>query len=204
MSDSSAAARERLAEGGALADAIPAFVPRASQQRLSAAVADAFDAHGDAARRSGHRHRQDLRVPGSGAAVGQKTIISDRHAARCRTSCILRDLPRVRDALGIADQDRRCSRAARITCVKHRLETREGRAALVAIANRSRSSSASSLGRPHAHGRPRRTRALPEDSPLLPMVTQTAENLLGSECPFWSECFVVQARQRRRRRTSSS
>ena len=38
--------------------------------------------------------------------------------------------------------------------------------------------------------------ALPEDSPLLPMVTSTAENCLGSECPFWSECFVVQARAR--------
>src|SRR5688572_20307533 len=38
--------------------------------------------------------------------------------------------------------------------------------------------------------------ALPDDSPLLPMVTSTAENCLGSECPFWSECFVVQARAR--------
>src|SRR5690606_22821390 len=38
--------------------------------------------------------------------------------------------------------------------------------------------------------------ALPEDSPLLPMVTSTADNCLGSECPFWGECFVVQARQR--------
>jgi ATP-dependent DNA helicase DinG len=28
------------------------------------------------------------------------------------------------------------------------------------------------------------------------MVTSTADNCLGSECPFWSECFVVQARQR--------
>jgi ATP-dependent DNA helicase DinG len=38
--------------------------------------------------------------------------------------------------------------------------------------------------------------ALPEDSPLLPLVTSTADNCLGSECPFWDECFVVQARQR--------
>src|SRR5690606_22471269 len=38
--------------------------------------------------------------------------------------------------------------------------------------------------------------ALAEDSPLLPMVTSTADNCLGSECPMWSECFVVQARQR--------
>ena len=28
------------------------------------------------------------------------------------------------------------------------------------------------------------------------MVTSTADNCLGTECPFWSECFVVQARQR--------
>ncbi|RBD16143.1 ATP-dependent DNA helicase, partial [Xanthomonas oryzae pv. oryzae] len=38
--------------------------------------------------------------------------------------------------------------------------------------------------------------ALPDDSPLLPMVTSTVDNCLGTECPFYSECFVVQARQR--------
>src|SRR5690606_25734206 len=38
--------------------------------------------------------------------------------------------------------------------------------------------------------------SLPEDSPLLPLVTSTADNCLGTECPFWSECFVVQARKR--------
>ena len=37
---------------------------------------------------------------------------------------------------------------------------------------------------------------IPEDSPLFAQVTSTAENCLGGECPFWSECFVVQARQR--------
>ncbi|RNF84542.1 ATP-dependent DNA helicase [Lysobacter psychrotolerans] len=38
--------------------------------------------------------------------------------------------------------------------------------------------------------------ALADDSPLLSMVTSTAENCLGSECPFFGDCFVVQARQR--------
>ena len=38
--------------------------------------------------------------------------------------------------------------------------------------------------------------ALPEDSPLLPQVTSTADNCLGTDCPFWGDCFVVQARQR--------
>ena len=38
--------------------------------------------------------------------------------------------------------------------------------------------------------------SLPDDSPLLPLVTSTIDNCLGSECPFWDDCFVVQARQR--------
>ncbi len=37
---------------------------------------------------------------------------------------------------------------------------------------------------------------LTDDSPLLPLVTSTIDNCLGSECPFYEECFVVQARQR--------
>src|SRR5690606_22318098 len=37
---------------------------------------------------------------------------------------------------------------------------------------------------------------LPEESPLLPVVTSTTDNCLGTDCPFWDDCFVVQARQR--------
>ena len=46
MSDLPEAARDALAEGGALADAIPGFSPRPSQQRLAMAVAEAFDTRG--------------------------------------------------------------------------------------------------------------------------------------------------------------
>jgi hypothetical protein len=37
---------------------------------------------------------------------------------------------------------------------------------------------------------------LADDSPLLPMVTSTVDNCLGTDCPFWDDCFVVRARQR--------
>lgn len=36
---------------------------------------------------------------------------------------------------------------------------------------------------------------LEEDSPLLPMVSSTIENCLGSQCPDYDNCFVVKARQ---------
>ena len=35
-----------------------------------------------------------------------------------------------------------------------------------------------------------------EDSRLRPLVTSTAENCLGQDCPFYSDCFVLRARQR--------
>jgi ATP-dependent DNA helicase DinG len=37
---------------------------------------------------------------------------------------------------------------------------------------------------------------LPENSPLLPYITSTAENCLGQDCPFIDKCFVASARER--------
>jgi ATP-dependent DNA helicase DinG len=36
---------------------------------------------------------------------------------------------------------------------------------------------------------------VPEDSPLWPRVTSTAENCLGADCPMFNDCFVVKARR---------
>jgi ATP-dependent DNA helicase DinG len=107
----------------------------------------------------------------------------------------LRDLPRVRDALGTPVKTALLKGRANYLC-KQRLERAKGEPRfanreqiaqfqrIVAWSGRTRIGDMAELD------------ALPEDSPLLPMVTSTAENCLGSECPFWSECFVVQARAR--------
>ncbi|MBI2381038.1 MAG: ATP-dependent DNA helicase [Gammaproteobacteria bacterium] len=36
---------------------------------------------------------------------------------------------------------------------------------------------------------------IPEDAPIWPYVTSTADNCLGAECPFYEDCHVVQARR---------
>ena len=36
---------------------------------------------------------------------------------------------------------------------------------------------------------------VPEDSPVWPLVTSTADNCLGQKCPEYSNCFVVKARK---------
>ena len=36
---------------------------------------------------------------------------------------------------------------------------------------------------------------VPEDSPVWPLVTSTADNCLGQQCPEYSQCHVVKARK---------
>ena len=40
---------------------------------------------------------------------------------------------------------------------------------------------------------------LPEDSPVIPYVTSTAENCLGQDCPFIDKCHLAAARERARK-----
>jgi len=194
MSDLPAAARDALAEGGALADAIPAFVPRPAQQRLAMAVADAFDTRGALLAEAGTGTGKTYAYLVPALLSGLKTIVSTGTRA-LQDQLYLRDLPRVRDALGTPVKTALLKGRANYLC-KQRLERAKGEPRfanreqiaqfqrIVAWSGRTRIGDMAELD------------ALPEDSPLLPMVTSTAENCLGSDCPFWSECFVVQARAR--------
>ena len=194
MSDLVASARDALAEGGALADAIPGFTPRDAQQRLAMAVADAFDKRSTLLAEAGTGTGKTFAYLVPALLSGLKTIVSTGTRA-LQDQLYLRDLPRVRDALGIGITTALLKGRANYLC-KHRLERAKGEPR---FANREQIAQFQRIvawsGRTR-FGDMAEIEALPEDSPLLPMVTSTAENCLGSECPFWSECFVVQARSR--------
>ena len=194
MSELAAATRDALAAGGALDTAIPGFVARPAQQRLAMAVADAFDARDALLPEAGTGTGKTFAYLVPALLSGQKTIISTGTRA-LQDQLFLRDLPRVRDALGVGVKSALLKGRANYLC-KHRLERAKGEPR---FANREQISQFQRIvawsGRTRI-GDMAEIDALPEDSPLLPMVTSTAENCLGSECPFWSECFVVQARAR--------
>ena len=124
MSDLPAAARDALAEGGALAQAIPAFVPRASQQRLSEAVADAFESRGTLLAEAGTGTGKTFAYLVPALLSGLKTIISTGTRA-LQDQLYLRDLPRVRDALGTPVKTALLKGRANYLC-KHRLERAKG------------------------------------------------------------------------------
>ena len=188
------ASRAALSEGGDLARNIDAFAPRTAQQDLSAAIADAFETRGTLIAEAGTGTGKTFAYLVPALLSGLKTIISTGTRA-LQDQLYHRDLPRVRDALGRGLKTALLKGRANYLCL-YRLNQAKGEPKfssreqiaqfqrIVAWSGRTRMGDLAEL------------EALPEDSPLLPMVTSTADNCLGSECPFFADCFVVQARQR--------
>ncbi|MBS0216011.1 MAG: ATP-dependent DNA helicase [Proteobacteria bacterium] len=188
-----------LDEGGALATALPAFATRPAQQRLAVAIAHAIE------------HRSEL-LAEAGTGTGKTyaylvpLLISKRKAIVSTGTRALqdqlyhRDLPRVRDALGIGVKTALLKGRANYLC-RYRLEQAKGEPRLSQGTFTSREQVAQfqrivTWGGRTKMGDIAELDGLADDSPLLPLVTSTTDNCLGNECPFWSECFVVQARQR--------
>ena len=194
MPELARASRAALSADGALAKDIPAFVPRQAQQRLAEAVAVAFETRGSLLAEAGTGTGKTYAYLVPALLSGLKTIVSTGTRA-LQDQLYHRDLPRVRDALGTGLKTALLKGRANYLC-RYRMEQAKGEPAfatrelatqfqrVVAWSGRTRMGDLAEL------------EGLAEDTPLLPVVTSTADNCLGSECPFWSECFVVQARQR--------
>ncbi|MFA7443885.1 MAG: DEAD/DEAH box helicase, partial [Lysobacteraceae bacterium] len=181
-----------LDEGGALAKRIPGFVPRPAQQRMAAAVAQAIDAGSELVAEAGTGTGKTYAylVP---ALLSGKRIILSTGTRALQDQLYHRDLPRVREALGARLSTALLKGRANYLCL-YRLEQ--------AVGDRHGSrQQAADIARIRAWaGRTQRgdigeVDAVAEDSPLWRDVTSTTDNCLGSECPFYEDCFVVRARQ---------
>jgi ATP-dependent DNA helicase DinG len=181
-----------LGDGGALAAAIPGFAPRPTQGQMAEAVAACIDARGCLVAEAGTGTGKTYAYLVPALLSGLRTIISTGTKA-LQDQLYHRDLPRVRDALGLGCKTALLKGRSNYLC-RYRLEraksdgqfaSREQVAQLQQIhswAGRSSRGDIAELDR------------IPEDSPLWREVTSTTDNCLGAECPFWDDCFVVQAR----------
>lgn len=188
------ACRDALSDGGVLAVKIPGFAPRTPQQQLAMAIAETVEDRAVLLAEAGTGTGKTFAYLVPALLSGLKTIVSTGTRA-LQDQLYHRDLPRVRDALGVGIKTALLKGRANYLC-KYRLEKSKGEPRftskeqitqfqrIVAWSGRTRLGDLAELD------------ALPEDSPLLPLVTSTTDNCLGSECPFWDDCFVVQARQR--------
>ncbi len=193
MSQLATVSIEALSEGGALARQLDAFAPRAAQLRLTGAIAEAFEQRDVLLAEAGTGTGKTYAYLVPALLSGLKTIVSTGTRA-CRISCSIA-ICRACAALGVGLRSALLKGRANYLC-KYRTQQARGEPRfatpeqvsqfqrIVAWSGRTQSGDMAEL------------EALPDDSPLLPMVTSTVDNCLGTECPFYSECFVVQARQR--------
>ncbi|KFN43079.1 ATP-dependent DNA helicase [Arenimonas oryziterrae] len=192
MSDLSERAGAALAAEGPLAVKLEGYAPREAQKHLAEAVAEAIDARATLIAEAGTGTGKTYAYLVPALLSGERVIISTGTRA-LQDQLYHRDLPKVRAALGATGKTALLKGRANYLC-RYRMEQAKGERfvsreaaaqfqRVVAWSGRSQRGDLSELP------------DIPEDSPVFPQVTSTADNCLGSECPFWSECFVVKARQ---------
>ena len=191
MSDLPERTRAALAPAGPLAMQLAGYRVREAQGQLAAAVAEAIDERATLVAEAGTGTGKTYAYLVPALLSGERVIISTGTRA-LQDQLYHRDLPKVRAALGAGVRTTLLKGRANYLC-HYRVEQAKGER----FASRE---VAAQFQRVIAwRGRTQRgdlaeLPELPDDSPLLPMITSTADNCLGGECPFWSECFVAKAR----------
>ena len=181
-----------LGAAGALAAHIDGFVPRAAQQAMAEAVADAVTARAQLLVEAGTGTGKTFAYLLPALRSEDRFIISTGTKA-LQDQLFKRDLPRVARALGVTPHAALLKGRANYLCL-HRLD-------LVRADGRLSPLETQQLGVIHAWSA--RTRsgdraelaAVPEDAPVWLRATSTTENCLGGECPRFEDCWLVKARR---------
>jgi len=193
MSSLSARVEQAFAADGALARAEPGFSPREQQTRLALAVADALEGRSALVAEAGTGVGKTFGYLVPLLLAGRRALVSTATKS-LQDQLFLRDLPRLREALGVPLRTALLKGRASYLC-RHRLQQvrlggepldRFALRALVRIERWAQATRSGDLAE---------VDGLDERSPLIPLVSSTRENCLGSDCPQFAACHVVQARR---------
>jgi ATP-dependent DNA helicase DinG len=178
---------------GPLARQLSGFMPRPQQDRLALRIAEAIDA-------------REALVAEAGTGVGKTfaylvpLLLSGRRALvstatkSLQDQLFLRDLPRLCEVLGLPLRLALLKGRASYLC-RWRLQQAQGSAQLpdrFAVRALQR---VSVWAQGTASGDLAEIEGLDERSPVIPLVTSTRDNCLGTECPEHRACHVMQARR---------
>lgn len=174
-----------------LGKTLPGFKPRAGQAWMAEAVAETLAESGQLVVEAGTGTGKTFAYLVPALLSGKKTIISTGTKA-LQDQLYHRDLPLVSRAIGRPVTTALLKGRANYLCL-HRLEDVAPQLATHAMAgdldavrewrHRTRSGDRAELT------------DVAEDAAVWPLVTSTADNCLGAECPLYQECHVVRARR---------
>ena len=176
-------------EQSPLKDLLPGFQPRAGQGWMAEAVAEAISNSDKLVVEAGTGTGKTFAYLIPALLSGRKTIISTGTKA-LQDQLYHRDLPLVGKAIGRPVTTALLKGRANYLCLQRLDQVTDPASMLLEDLNdvrewRYRTTS----------GDKAELIEVPEDSPIWPLVTSTADNCLGQKCPEYSQCHVVKARK---------
>ncbi len=183
-----------LGEDGPLARTLPGFRPRPQQQRMATMVAEALACRGTLLAEAGTGTGKTFAYLVPALQSERKTLVSTG-TKTLQDQIFDKDLPLVMKALGSRARVALLKGRGNYLC-RYRMEIsrREGRfpdkgmirrlEAVRIWAERTRDGDLS------------RFSGVEENDPLLPWITSTRDNCIGSDCPRFDDCLVYKARQK--------
>jgi ATP-dependent DNA helicase DinG len=182
-----------LGAAGPFARLLSGFAPRDAQIRMAEAVAAALDGQESLVVEAGTGIGKTFAYLVPALLSGQRVIVSTG-TKTLQDQLFFRDLPLVCDALGVKPHlallkgraNYLCRHRLQLARTEGRLPTREAVDELEKLLEWSAQTVDGDLSRGGETS---------ESSGLLPLVTSTNENCLGTACPEFDGCFVARARR---------
>jgi len=180
---------EYFGDRSPLKDLLPGFTPRAGQGWMAEAVAEAIVNRDKLVVEAGTGTGKTFAYLIPALLSGRKTIISTGTKA-LQDQLYHRDLPLVGKAIGRPVTTALLKGRANYLCPQRLDQVTDPAPSLLDDLNEVREWRYRTTSGDKAE-----LVEVPEDSPIWPLVTSTAENCLGQKCPEYSKCHVVKARK---------
>lgn len=185
--------REAFATGGVLARAADQFRPRAGQTEMAVAVARTIETGGALVVEAGTGVGKTFSYLVPALLSGERVLLSTA-TKTLQDQLYGRDLPRLVESLGLPVRTALLKGRASYLCL-HRMEVARRDTSFVDRASMRSLAKIEQWAQATRTGDLAELPGLDERSPLIPLVTSTRENCLGSQCPKFRQCHVNQARK---------
>ncbi len=193
MTDQDGASAQLLNAGGPFEAVLPGFAPRLEQLQLATAIEHAISSGSTLVAEAGTGIGKTLAYLVPVLESRERTIISTG-TKTLQDQLYFRDLPMVKKALGSTLKTALLKGRANYLCL-YRLEQARTEGRLPSMSSVSELEDIRQWAPASVDGDLSISSVIAEDSELWPLVTSTAENCLGSDCPQFEACFVARARQ---------
>lgn len=183
-----------FSEQGALSQKIKGFRPREAQLQMAQAVGKAINSANSAVIEAGTGTGKTFAYLVPALLSGKKTIISTG-SKNLQDQLFNRDLPTIQKALNYSGKIALLKGRANYLC----LERLDQVTAMGVLGDKT---VLADLGKVRKwqtgtkSGDLSECITIAEDSPILPQLVSTTESCLGSDCPNYKDCYVVQARRK--------